>query len=119
MRFLIDADLPPDVADALQAAGHVCEYVPDLFAPRTPDPLIAAHARVVGACIITRDFGFSDMRRYVPREHFGIIVLTVPSHRGTTYILGLISELLGRFDELAPLTGKLMIVEPNRIRIRE
>ena len=119
MRFLVDADLPPAVVAILQAAGHDASYVPDVFPPKTPDPVVAAYARETERCVVTRDFGFSDLRRYAPREHYGIIVLTVPPEGGTRYILNLINEVLARLPELQPFSGKLLIVEPGRIRIRE
>jgi predicted nuclease of predicted toxin-antitoxin system len=119
VRFLVDADLPPVVAVLLDAEGHDGAYVPDLFPPKTPDPEIAAYARRAERCIITRDFGFADMRRYLPREHHGIIVLTVPPECGTQYILNLVRELLAHLAELQPLHGKLLIVDPGRIRVRE
>jgi predicted nuclease of predicted toxin-antitoxin system len=119
VRFLVDADLPPLVAAVLQAAGHDCEYVPDVFPPRTPDSLVAARAREVRSCIVTRDFGFADIRQYVPSQHHGIVVLTVPPDAGSRYIVDLIRELLDRMGEFEPIPGKLLIVEPGRIRVRE
>lgn len=120
VRFLIDADLSPTVAYALEAAGHDCVYVPDVFAPRTADPVIAVYARQESRCIITRDFGFSDIRRYVPRDHHGIVVLTVPPEGGSRYIFDLVREVIMHVAESQQsLTGKLLIVEPGRIRIRE
>ena len=118
MRFLIDADVSPAVAAFLESAEHDSMYVPDVFPPRTPDSIIAGFARESERCIITRDFGFADVRLYVPAEHHGIVVLTVPADGGTRHMLALIGELLDRLAELQPLRGKLLIVEPGRIRVR-
>lgn len=59
------------------------------------------------------------MRRYVPAAHFGIVVLTVPPEGGSFYIANLVRELLHRLAEFEPLRGKLLIIEPGRIRVRE
>jgi len=81
--------------------------------------VIGEYARSSERCIVTRDFSFADMRRYPPRAHFGIVVLTVPPGGGSLYIAGLVRELVARLPELDPLTGKLLIIEPNRIRVRD
>ena len=119
MRFLVDAGLSPIVVTQLRSAGHDCAYVPDLFPPRTSDAAIAAFAQSTRECIVTRDFGFADVREYVPHDYLGIIVLTVPPGGGSRYIGELVQELLARLPDLEPLRGKLLIVERGRIRVRE
>jgi predicted nuclease of predicted toxin-antitoxin system len=103
----------------LHERGHDAAYVPDLLPPRTPDELVAAMARATGRCLITADFDFSDIRDFPPREHPGIVVLTLPPGRRTRYALELLTELLARIDELLPLERKLLIVSSGQIRIRE
>lgn len=119
VRFLIDADVSPAVAAFLESTGHDAAYVPALFPPRTLDPVVATYARETERCIVTRDFGFADIRRYAPREHHGIVVLAVPPDGGTRHMLDLMRDFLARLPELEPLRGKLLIVEPKRIRVRE
>ena len=76
-------------------------------------------ARTTGRCLITADFDFSDVRAYPPRDHPGIVVLTIPPGAGTRYALALLTELFARMDELLPLNRKLLIVSSGQIRIRE
>ena len=53
------------------------------------------------------------------RDYFGIVVLTVPGNGGPEYIAALVREFLERLPDLGDLRGKLLIVEPGRIRVRE
>ena len=62
MRFLVDANLPRSAVAALTRDGHTAEHVRDVGLGNAPDHLIAAHARNVGACLITRDLDFADVR---------------------------------------------------------
>lgn len=44
MRFLIDAQLPPESARWLEARGHEASHVCDILGARADDREVAAHA---------------------------------------------------------------------------
>jgi len=119
VQFLIDADLSPRLATLLTQYGHEAVHVDALFPPRTPDTVIAAFAHQTGRCIITGDFDLSDVREFRPRDYSGIIVLTLPNLAGAAYGEMLVREVMDRLPSLGDLAGKLLIVEPGRIRVRE
>lgn len=87
--------------------------------PRTSDPIVANLSRDTDRCLITGDFDLADVREYEPRNYPGIVVLTLPWNAGTPYIVRLVREFLAELPRLGDLHGKLLIVEPGRIRIRE
>lgn len=58
MRFLIDAQLPPALADWLNERGHSAEHVIDSLLNDAADSLIWDHALETGATIITKDEDF-------------------------------------------------------------
>lgn len=58
MKFLIDANLPPVLAEWLASKGHEAQHVCDLGLEQVPDRVIWAHAREVNACIVTKDEDF-------------------------------------------------------------
>jgi predicted nuclease of predicted toxin-antitoxin system len=118
MRFLIDADLPRDTAALLASYGHVGIDVRDIGLGRAVDPDIAAHARTGGLCIVTADWGFSDIRVYPPQLYSGIVVLGLPPMATGPVILEVFRVLLDRPDLVALLPGRLAIVEKNRVRLR-
>jgi len=118
MRFLIDADLPRDTAALLVSYGHVAIDVRDIGMRRAEDPEIANYAKQNGLCILTGDWGFSDVRVYPPQDYAGIAVLGLPARATGSQLLQVLRVLLERPDVISLLPGRLAIVESNRVRLR-
>ena len=119
MRFLIDADLSPRLVELFAARGHDALHVDSTIGGTAKDPVVAAAARRARRCIFTGDFDFADIRLFDPRLHDGIVVVTLPSHAGPVYIQAVTGYFLDQLPALGPLTGKLLIVELGRIRVRD
>lgn len=58
MRFLVDANLPPALAQWLVSEGHEAQHVSDLGLEAMPDREIWKRARDLDACIVTKDEDF-------------------------------------------------------------
>ena len=63
MRFLIDAQLPPGLADLFKAAGHDAVHVMDVGLLRAGDIKIGAYAVKANMVVVTKDEDFAVMRR--------------------------------------------------------
>jgi predicted nuclease of predicted toxin-antitoxin system len=118
MRFLIDADLPRDTSALLASFNYTSIDVRDIGMRHADDSEIATHARQNNSCILSGDWGFSDIRAYPPEQYNGIVVIGLPAHSTRPAILAAIRVLLDRPDIVALLPGRLAIVEKNRIRLR-
>lgn len=59
MRCVVDAQLPPALAQWLGVRGHDAVHVFDLDYGRAPDSVIWEHARETGSVIITKDEDFA------------------------------------------------------------
>ena len=118
MLFLIDSDLPRSLAALVSSLGHEVLDVRDLGLGAAPDEQIATEARQRGACLITGDFGFADIRNYPPADYAGIAVLEIPGDAGTEIILSMARSWLSQPALLKLLPGRLAIVAPGRIRLR-
>jgi predicted nuclease of predicted toxin-antitoxin system len=119
MRFLIDADLPRSVNGVIRARGHEPIDVRDVGLRDAEDAEIARYAQAEGLCLITGDYDFSDIRNYQPNRYAGIVVLNLPRTANSAYINRLIDGFLAQEELIATLPGKLAIVEPGRVRLRE
>ncbi len=64
------------------------------------------------------DFDFSNIRNYPPAKYAGIVVLRLPRTATASYIVNLLESFLRQEELVAQISGKLAIVEPDRIRIR-
>lgn len=118
MRFLIDANLPRAVIAALERAGHQVEFARDVGLGAAPDEQIAARARESGAALLTRDMDFADVRRYPPDQYFGIVVVRLPDSAVALEIVHVLERFLLEPGFLEPLSGRLAIVEVDRVRFR-
>jgi predicted nuclease of predicted toxin-antitoxin system len=118
MHFLIDADLPRDTLGLIASYGHVGTDVRDIGMRHADDSQIAAHALQGGLCILSGDWGFSDIRIYPPERYAGIVVIGLPADANGSMILDAVRVLLDRPDLVALLPGRLAIIEKNRVRLR-
>jgi predicted nuclease of predicted toxin-antitoxin system len=118
MRFLVDEDLPRSTGDLVRRYGHQADDVRDIGLRGARDRQIAFHAQREGLCLLTGDFGFSDIRNYPPGEYSGLVVLKLPRTATASFILALLESFLRQNDLIARISGRLAIVEPGRVRIR-
>ena len=61
MRFLIDAQLPPALADWLKTKGHEAEHVSERLGAERSDTFIAGVAATVGSILVSKDADFLDL----------------------------------------------------------
>jgi predicted nuclease of predicted toxin-antitoxin system len=116
MRFKLDENLPLGLAADLNATGHDAATCRDEGIGGTGDPVILAHATAESRVLITCDLDFSDVRRYPPGSHAGIMVLRLVAQDLNT-TRAVLSRALAQVTETDVL-GNLVIVEENRLRIR-
>ncbi len=61
MRFLVDTNLPPALAQWLRERGHDGEHAAAALAPTADDTTIWAHAVSTAAIVITKDTDYLDL----------------------------------------------------------
>jgi predicted nuclease of predicted toxin-antitoxin system len=118
MRFLVDANLPRSTVALLVRLGYTAEHVRDLGLWDAPDAKLAARARATGACLITRDLDFADIRAYPPAEYPGLIVLRLPDDAVVDTILKTLARFLGQQRMVDGIPARLVILEVDRARFR-
>lgn len=70
MKFLVDAQLPPALAEWLRKRGHEAEHVADIGMVDASDAAIADRSEDSGAILITKDEDFLALR--LP-DRFGLL----------------------------------------------
>jgi predicted nuclease of predicted toxin-antitoxin system len=118
VHFLIDADLPRSLKPLIERYGYEATDVRDIGLGSAKDPPIAAYAQTHRVCLLTGDFGFADIRNYVPTDYAGIVVLELPRNATASFIARLMESLLVQPDVVAKVEGRLAIVAPGRVRLR-
>jgi predicted nuclease of predicted toxin-antitoxin system len=117
MKFKIDENLPVEVADVLNSAGHNALTISDQQMVGADDSQIASVCKRERRVLITLDLGFADIRQYPPREFTGIIVLRL-NQQDKDRVIQITEKLLSILNTDA-LKKKLWIVEEHRVRIRD
>jgi predicted nuclease of predicted toxin-antitoxin system len=69
-------------------------------------------------CLLTLDIDFADVVRFPPHRTAGIVVLRLPRNPSLSLIESLVRDLV-RFQQSQSIRGRLLIVEPGRVRIHE
>lgn len=116
MRFKFDENFPEVVRTDLAALGHDVATCAEEGLTGGSDPNLAAHASNESRILLTCDLDFSDIRRYPPGSHAGIVLFrlhlqAIPACRRA--ILDALSALPEN-----DFVGNLVIIEDARIRIR-
>ena len=86
MKIKLDENLPTSLVDLLSALDHDVATVKMEHLKGRPDPEIWQAAQRENRFLITQDLDFSDLRRFRPGSHGGLLVirLTKPGRKALT-----------------------------------
>lgn len=116
MKFKIDECVSPRAAGICRQAGHDATTTGEEGLNGRQDAEVLAVASAEGRVVITVDRGFGDSNQFPPGSHAGIIVLR-PDDDDKEQFLVFLERVLMKSD-LESFAGCVVIVEPERIRIR-
>ncbi|MHB0874980.1 MAG: DUF5615 family PIN-like protein [Anaerolineae bacterium] len=116
VRIKLDENLARAHADLLRAAGCDTERVYEEGLSGETDDVVWQHAIAEGRLLITLDLDFSDVRRFRPGTHPGILLLR-PRSRGRQAVLDVLARVL-REHTLERLSGCLAVADEKSTRIR-
>jgi predicted nuclease of predicted toxin-antitoxin system len=75
MKIKLDEHMPAALMRALRALGHDVDTVPREGLAGADDPVVWSAAQASGRFLITQDLDFSDVRRFQPGTHEGILLV--------------------------------------------
>jgi len=119
LRFFADQCVPGSIIRALRDEGHEILRLKDSISEDSSDPVVIAKAHELDAILLSLNGDFADIVSYPPADYRGIVALQVRNHPEA--IPQLISRLIGfisSYPERQYFVGKLLLIEPHRIRIR-
>jgi predicted nuclease of predicted toxin-antitoxin system len=119
MRFFADHCVPESVAVALEASGHEVFRLRNQMATDAPDTVVIEKAQALDAVLLSLNGAFSDIVRYPPSKHGGIVSVQVKNRpEALDQITERLATYLRNHPERAHYRGKLLLVEAHRIRIK-
>jgi len=120
LRFFSDQCVPTEISDSLKRYGHKVTLLREVLPIRSLDPTVIAKAQELNAVLVSLNGDFADIVSYPPAAYGGIVAIQLKNHPETIPSL---MERLAAFLTANPdqvfYRGKLIIVEPHRIRIRQ
>ena len=120
LRLLSDQCVPTEITASLKRGGHEVTLLREVLPINSSDPDVIAKAQQLGAILLSLNGDFADISTYPPSQYGGIIAIQLNNHPETIpYLMRGLLGFLSDHSEQAFYRGKLLVVEPHRIRIRE
>jgi predicted nuclease of predicted toxin-antitoxin system len=116
MRIKLDENIPRRLVDVLIPLGHDVDTVKDENLTGQPDPNIWAASQLARRFLITQDLDFSDLRKYQPGTHCGLLLvrLSVPGRQALLNRL----EHLFLSEDSSSWEGCFVVATDRKLRIR-
>ena len=115
MKLKLDENLPESLLPVLTGLGHDTDNVRGEHLTGLADPDIWQASQEAGRFLITQDLDFSDLRRFAPGTHHGLMLvrLRLP---GRLALARRIAEVFTR-EEVATWTGCFILVTDLKLRV--
>ncbi len=112
----LDENLAASHAAYLRERGYDADLVHDQGISGIDDDGLWKHVSQEGRFLITLDLDFSDVRRFPPGTHPGILLLR-PARRSVDGVISVLSRVLLEHP-LDTLSGCLVVADESKTRIR-
>lgn len=115
MRLKLDENLPARLVPALAALGHAVDTVRDEGLAGGTDGTVWQAAQADRRFFVTQDLDFTDVRRYPPGTHAGLLVIRLRDahiHALATRVATLFAE-----EPVETWAGSLVIATERKVRV--
>jgi predicted nuclease of predicted toxin-antitoxin system len=117
VKFLIDNNLSPLLAESLKAAGHEAAHVRDLGLQAATDAVVLEHARSQGEVLASADTDFGALlARSGARSPSVLLIRRLAGRRAAEQSAIILANLRDVADDLE--AGAVVVLGEESIRIR-
>ena len=116
MRFLLDMNLPPAIAEWLQSKGHDAVHIREIGLGRLPDREVFARAAEEGRIVVTFDLDFGEIAGLAGATGATVLLLRLRLVHQDYFRQRLQAAIVEAAEALE--AGATVVVEDARIRIR-
>ena len=117
MRFLIDNNLSPRLAESLRLLGHEAVHISDFDLAAAADSVVVSQAVDLEAILITADSDFPEMLALSGATGPSVIYLTGTYPTDSEPLAILIHNQLSSIEELL-FAGAVIALDSVRMRVR-
>ena len=116
MRIKLDENLPASLVEELAALGHDADTVPQEGLKGHPDSDVFDAAQEAARFLITQDLDFSDLRKFAPGSHRGILLLRM-STPGRIALHDRVRTIF-QVEDVSSWLGCFVVATDRKLRIR-
>jgi len=116
MNIKLDENIPYGLVNILADMGHIVDTVPDEGLIGADDSKVWASSRKHERFFITQDLDFSDMRRFKPGPHPGILLVRL-KNPGSFALTERIRNVFIH-EKIEDWRGCFVVITENKIRVR-
>ena len=116
MKIKLDENLPASLAAELRRLGHEADTVSDEGLAGQNDECIWRASQRDGRFLVTQDLDFSDLRRFAPGSHAGLLLVRLRSP-SISALKELVLRLL-RNKQSKEWSGCFVVATDHKLRIK-
>ena len=116
MKIKLDENIPTKLIDFLDEMGHDVDSVLQENLKGYQDSEIWKAAQETHRFLITQDLDFSDIRKFTPGTHAGILLVRLQSPGRTALLQRLLHTF--QFEDVQNWKECFVVLTDNKIRIR-
>jgi predicted nuclease of predicted toxin-antitoxin system len=115
MRIKLDENIPVTAKHGIQALGHDVDTVLEEALGGRDDEAVWAASQTEARFFVTQDLDFSDLRKFRPGTHHGLMLVRLPDEEQPllpAYLEGWFSAMEGGTWE-----GCFVVATPRKLRV--
>jgi predicted nuclease of predicted toxin-antitoxin system len=112
----LDENLPEHLVGELAALGHDVDTVRAEHLAGRDDTYVWTAAQAAGRFLITQDLDFSDVRRYAPGTHAGLLLVRL-GHPGREALLARVTTIFST-EPVEQWRRCLVVATEHKIRVK-
>ncbi len=116
MKIKLDENLPNRLACALKQLGHDTDTIPEEGLSGRDDHQVWEAAQTAERFFITQDLDFSDIRRFLPGTHYGILLVRLRDP-GRNALLKRVHDLF-QTEAVENWKHTFVVVTDRKLRVR-
>lgn len=116
MKVKLDENLPARLVQALAELGHDIDTIPQEGLTGKRDPAVWDAAQTEGRLLITQDLDFSDIRRFTPGTHHGLLLVRLRAP-GRTALTRRVQAIF-KNEAVETWHGAFVVVTDQKLRVR-
>ncbi|MDB6023720.1 MAG: hypothetical protein JWQ04_3577 [Pedosphaera sp.] len=115
MKLKLDENLPESLLAELAALNHDADNVRQEGLAGRDDPAVWAAAQAAERFLITQDLDFSDVRKFQPGTHHGLLLVRLPD-AGRLALTRRVVEIFCR-EDVESWAGCFVVLSGHKLRV--